>query len=316
MPARDIARSWEAPSTISAASARRSCCTAGARRVFSSRSRQSASSRCCATPCDGESAPHGCARARRRSRATLSTPVPADLGVRAFARPLRVGHPVEDFRRGPPRGLERVERRLDRPVVVQPPREFVLVVAGDRRAGRRRAAAASGSPTSSRCRRGDARSRARTICPGAGCASSSAIGRAGQRVGDRAIAIFVPSTSDLRVACPTCRTSISLVSIGYETTISSWPGRRSRSSHPRVLAIPGAAASCAVRGSRWCAIRCVAQVLERLGRRVGAVEQLEILLGDRAPLRHRLEIEHLVPGTRGRTGRRRSSSTACRSARA
>ena len=91
--------------------------------------------------------------------------VAAVLGVRAFARPVGFAHAVENLGRRAPRRLERLERRLDRPVVVQPPRELVLVVADDRRACRSRAAAAGGWPTSSRCRRGDARSRAPTTCP-------------------------------------------------------------------------------------------------------------------------------------------------------
>ena len=39
----------------------------------------------------------------------------------------------------------------------------------------------------------------------------------------------------------------------------------------------------------------IAQVLERVGGRVGVMKQLEILFGNGAPLGHRLEIQHLIP---------------------
>ena len=42
-------------------------------------------------------------------------------------------------------------------------------------------------------------------------------------------------------------------------------------------------------------VRMVAELLECIGRRIGVAEQIQVLLGDRAPLRHRLEVEHLVP---------------------
>src|SRR6476660_4872671 len=57
--------------------------------------------------------------------------VAAVLGVGALAMPLVLGHTVENLPRGPARGLEGIERRLYRAIVVQPARELVLVVAED-----------------------------------------------------------------------------------------------------------------------------------------------------------------------------------------
>src|SRR5439155_1751807 len=59
--------------------------------------------------------------------------VAAVLAVRPLARPLRFAHPLENLRRRAPRRLERFDRGVDRPVVVQPPRKLVLVVADDLR---------------------------------------------------------------------------------------------------------------------------------------------------------------------------------------
>src|SRR5882672_4054564 len=57
----------------------------------------------------------------------------AVLCVGAAACPVRLGHPPENLTGCPPRGLEGVERRLDRPIVEQTPCEFVLIVALDLR---------------------------------------------------------------------------------------------------------------------------------------------------------------------------------------
>ena len=157
--------------------------------------------------------------------------VAAVLGVRALAQPLRLGHPVEDLGGRAARRLERVERGLDRPVVVQPARELVLVVA-DRSAGCRwRPAAAAGSPRSSRCRRDDARSRAPSTCPAPDAR------RAPRRSRRRA--------PRRRRGSRPCTASISSFALSHRSMIAT-----SRSPTLCVFAIPGAAASCARRAAR------------------------------------------------------------------
>ena len=95
------------------------------------------------------------------------------LGMRTRSGKIRVGHRVEQLARRQAGGLKREQRVRDRTVVIKPGRELSSRrTAGSPRSLRQRATAA-GWPTSSRCRRGDARFRARVHLPGAGLASSS-----------------------------------------------------------------------------------------------------------------------------------------------
>ena len=167
---------------------------------------------------------------------------------------------------GASRRLERVERRADRPVVVQPPRELILVVAGDLRPVGRDQQSQPGRRRSSHCRPGGAPPRAPIHFSGAGLASSSSSvapprlqrPRGSRRcTGRSAVLAFVVEFID-------CRLSPRL-----GDARRAWPPAPSPA-----------------RGDARSDDRAGAQRRRPACRRM---QQIEVLLGDRAPLGHRLK---------------------------